>query len=179
MILCEQEREDNYQEFLRLKNNPNYKDVAFDEQSGGVSAVHIEHCFDKQFGPFGIKRGAYEEIAIRVLRQSGYVAILESEQQDVCKKSCDGKLNGDTFEIKTIEGTGRWAIRTKIYDAAKQGADTLVLLFFNKSLYNSERVLEGWKMYEDARIINNDWPRLSRIIVISASGVIEIVKPPW
>jgi hypothetical protein len=56
----ESRREENYQEYLRLKQNPDYYDVTFDVQSGGVSAIHKDHCFDKTMGPFGIRRGKYE-----------------------------------------------------------------------------------------------------------------------
>ena len=43
MINCDEQREENFQEYLRLLSDPNYVDVCFDEQSGGVSAVHREH----------------------------------------------------------------------------------------------------------------------------------------
>ena len=53
MIVSDQQREENFQEYLRLLNNPDYVDVTFDEQSGGVSAIHRNHRFDKQMGPDG------------------------------------------------------------------------------------------------------------------------------
>ena len=62
-------REENYQEYLRLKDDPGYIDVSFDEESGGVSAIHKEHCFDKQVGPFGCKRGDYEKRVIALVRE--------------------------------------------------------------------------------------------------------------
>ena len=43
-------REENYNEFLRLRRNNDYIDVTIDEESGGVSAVHRFHKFDKQKG---------------------------------------------------------------------------------------------------------------------------------
>ena len=51
MIISDQEREENFQEYLRLSKDPNYYDVTFDEQSGGISAIHKDHRFDKQRGP--------------------------------------------------------------------------------------------------------------------------------
>ena len=57
MIVSDQQREENFQEYQRLLKDPNYYDVSFDEQSGGVSAVHHEHQFDSQTGAFGIKKG--------------------------------------------------------------------------------------------------------------------------
>ena len=51
---------ENYKEFLQLTENPDYLNVTFDEQSSGICAVHKEHCFDKQMGPVGCRRGQYE-----------------------------------------------------------------------------------------------------------------------
>ena len=57
---------ENYKEFLRLTENPDYLNVTFDEQSGGICAVHKEHCFDKQMGPAGCRRGQYELDVARI-----------------------------------------------------------------------------------------------------------------
>ncbi len=43
MIVSDQQRDENFQEYLRLLNDPNYYDVTFDEKSGGVSAIHKDH----------------------------------------------------------------------------------------------------------------------------------------
>lgn len=178
MINCDEQREENFQEYLRLLSDPNYVDVCFDEQSGGVSAVHREHQFDKSIGPFGCRRGQYELDAVNVLRQSGRSIILQSEKKDVCMKQCDGLLDWVRCEIKAVEGSGRWAIRTKIYDAAMQGAQHVILLYPNKNLFNFERIKEGWYMYEEARIKNERWPEITRILAIIGAQVIEIEKPP-
>ena len=176
MIVSDQQRDENFQEYLRLLNDPNYYDVTFDEKSGGVSAIHKNHQFDKKIGPFGIKRGAYEHTAITILRNNNTRI---RKNRSWLSKQCDGFVYYSSMEIKTVEGEGRWAIRTKIYDAAKQGADVVVLLFPNKNLYNLERVLEGWKMYEEVRIRNIDWPSISSIMVIVEQNLIEIEKPSW
>ena len=92
MIVSDEQREENFQEYLRLLHDLNYVDVTFDQESGGVSAVHKEHQFDKSIGPFGSKRGLYEIDAARVLRQSGHSIILEAELSSgvVVSKSFDG-----------------------------------------------------------------------------------------
>ncbi len=179
MIISDQQREENYQEYLRLLKDPNYYDVSFDEKSGGVSAVHKEHRFDKSMGPYGIKRGDYEVHAIEALRRAGYLVVLTTETTDVGTKQFDGFINCSPMEIKAVEGNGRWSIRTKIYDAAMQGADVVVLQFLDKEIYNPVRVAEGWKMYEDARLINKNWPAISKVLIVSEQEVSEMTKPPW
>ena len=79
MIVSDQQRDENFQEYLRLLNDSNYYDVTFDEKSGGVSAIHKDHQFDKKIGPFGIKRGIYEIKTINALMRLGYSIILEPE----------------------------------------------------------------------------------------------------
>ena len=71
MIISGEQREENFQEYLRLLKDPDYYDVYFDEQSGGVSAIHIEHQFDKSIGPFNIKRGLYELMSVNALVRVG------------------------------------------------------------------------------------------------------------
>ena len=73
MIISDQQREENFQEYQRLLNDPNYYDVSFDEQSGGVSAIHRDHKFDSVLGAFGIKVGEYEKFVVNALRQRGHL----------------------------------------------------------------------------------------------------------
>lgn len=47
-------REENYNEYLRLLQDGDYVEVAFDEESGGMSAVHTQHKFSRQLGPWTI-----------------------------------------------------------------------------------------------------------------------------
>ena len=113
MIINDQQREENFQEYLRLREDPNYYDVSFDEKSGGVSAVHKEHYFDKNVGPFGIPKGEYEKITVNTLRKRGHLIYLESENAPDGVKTPDGVLDGQIMEIKAIEGIGKWAIKDK------------------------------------------------------------------
>ena len=168
-------KEENYKEFLRLQENPDYLNVTFDEQSGGVCAIHKEHCFDKQMGPFGYRRGQYELDVARILQRTGAVVLLESEfPKGKGVKAFDARINGIASEIKTIEQNGRWAIRTKIHSAISQGAELLVLYYPDSALFSEEKIRDGW-------IINlspNQPETLKRIIAVQKEGILEILKPP-
>ena len=167
--------EGNYREFLRLTENPDYHDVTFDEQSGGICAVHREHCFDKQMGPFGCRRGQYELDVAMVLQMNGAIVLLESEYpHGKRKKAFDATINGTPAEIKTIERNGRWAIRTKIHSAICQGAELLVLYFPDSTMFSEERIREGWEINS----VPNQPSILKQILVVLNSRVIEIAKPP-
>ena len=168
-------KDENYKEFLRLTEHPDYKNVTFDEQSGGICAIHKEHCFDKQMGPFGCRRGQYELDVARILQRNGAVVLLESEYpKGKGVKVFDATIDGVAAEIKTVEQNGRWSIRTKIHSAIRQGAGLLVLYYPDSSLFSEEKIRNGW-------IINNDTSHpetLKRILAVQNECVLEIPKPP-
>lgn len=147
MIVSDQQREENYQEYLRLLKDPNYYDVTFDEKSGGVSAVHCEHKFDSEVGVFGISMGEYEKLAIDSLRKRGHCITLESELAPNGVKTPDGRIDGLIMEIKATEKNGKWAIKDKLHRAAKQGAECVILYFHKKELFSSERIDDGWSKF--------------------------------
>ena len=141
------QREENCDEYLRLLQNSDYQEVTFDEESGGVSAVHRRHKFDKQQGAFGMRRSDYERVVLDVLRRNGYRAVLSEETNDPGVKSCDGYLNDLPMEIKSVEGTGLWSISKKLRYAEKQHAQILVLYYPNEEIYNPFRVNDGLRLF--------------------------------
>ena len=122
------QREENYNEYLRLLQDDDYTDITYDEASGGVSAVHKRHKFDKQWGCYGMRRGDYELSVLDVMRKSGHRIILESEIATQHMKKCDGTIDDVPMEIKAIEGMGTWAISTKLCDADRQHAQCAILV---------------------------------------------------
>lgn len=172
-------KEENFEEFLRLIEDSDYSEVVFDTVSGGLGAIHKGHHLDKNKGAFGYRRGEYERNVVRILRESGYRIVLLPEFDNTLNvKQCDGLLNHSPLEIKTIEGLGLWAIRTKIQYAVKQGAEILVLYFPERSLYKSERIAEGWRLFindPSSRLLNNT---ITSIIVIVEEAILDILKPP-
>lgn len=172
---------ENYSEFQNLSNNADYYDIRFDWMSGGVSAIHKDHCFDKSIGPFGIKRGDYERYIVDVLRSNGHRIILLSEVSDDCeRKSYDCLLDEVAGEIKTVEGDGLWAVRTKFYQAAKQNASYLILYFPDNQLYTYDRVIRGWRLFlsDPSVIAQNKQDTIQLTYVVTGGAVLEIEKPP-
>ena len=154
-------RDENYNEYLRLKQNDDYVDVTFDEESGGVSAVHRFHKFDKQLGVNGERRGDYERRVIDVLRKNGHRVVLESETSSQGVKICDGYLDDIPMEIKAVEGNGTWTISTKLINAVKQRAQCVVLFFPKADTYSEFRVQEGIRLF-------NSNPSIVREIVLDS-----------
>lgn len=147
MADSEKTPEENYEEYLRLLQDGEYYEVVYDEESGGVSAIHQEHRFDKQPGPFGVRRGVYELMAIDALRKKGHVVVLESERAPAGIKTPDGILDGRAMDIKAIENTGQWTIKNKFHHATKQKIETLVLYYHLHDLFSIEKIEDGWKRF--------------------------------
>lgn len=169
--------EENLIAFYILSEDSDYLDVQFDWMSGGLSAIHKDHRFDKSVGPFGCKRGDYERHVTDLMRNNGHRIILLSEDgHNSLFKQFDGLLDGLNLEIKAVEGNGRWSTRTKIYDAVKQGAESLILYYPDVNLFNYKKVLESWLMYE--KFSKQKTQSITRVIAVINDAMIEIVKPP-
>ena len=172
----------NYLKYLSLKKNPDYLEVTFDWKSGGVSAMHRLHQFDKVIGLWGTRRGDYERHIVKVFRAQGRSIVLQSESSldPVGQKHYDAILDYHFAEIKTIESSGRWAVRTKIADAMNQGAETIILFFADASLFSLERIHFGL-----SRCLSSVSPivlqerTITLICVVENEVVIDkTIKPP-
>ena len=164
-------REENYCEFLRLSQDDNYVDVTYDENSGGVSAIHKLHKFDKQQGVCGMRRGDYERVVVNILRKTGYRIILESEAYpSVGVKVCDGLLDDMAMEIKTIEGNGTWSVSTKLRAAVEQHASCVVLYFPEDEHYSPQRIVDGIRLAESSP--NGRLTNLTRLLIVVGEHLI-------
>ena len=173
MIISDRQREENFQEYLRLLEDPNYENATFDEQSGGVSAVHIKHKFDSEIGAFGIKKGEYEKQSLSILRQRGHIVLLQSELAENGVKTPDGILDGSILEIKAIERVGKWIIKKKIRTATKQRAESLVLYFHKKDLFSIALLEDGWEKFLNDKDSLRYEKSIKKVICIVEDHVVE------
>ena len=168
------QREENYNEYLRLLQDDDYLDVTYDIESGGVSAVHRLHKFDKQLGLYGLRRGEYERISVNILREYGYRITLESEISKQKIRICDGYLDDVPMEIKAVEGDGIWTICTKLLQAEKQHAYSVVLFFPENELYSEERVIDGLGKYLANPDIKSE-RTIKQLLAVSRDGVLAVL----
>ena len=167
--------EENYKEYLRLLQNNDYHDVTYDEESGGVSAVHYLHKFDKQKGALLFRRGDYERTVMNVLRKDGHRVVLEAEVNTPGVKSFDGYFDDMPLEIKAVEGVGKWAVCNKLREAEKQKAKCTVLYFPDETLYSPARVKEGIQLAETSPY-DRDALQLSTVLVIVGDKQVDIIE---
>ena len=131
--------------------------------------MHKLHKFAKKQGINGKNQGDYERDVLDVMRKNGHRILLESETNSPGVKSCDGYLDDIPLEIKAIEGSGAWAICSKLLKADKQKARCVILYFPDKSLFSEARIEDGIGKYMASPDVGKGL-NISRLLAISEDG---------
>ena len=119
---------------------PEYEKSGFCEITGGYWVTHNQHDFD------GV-RGDYERNVARILYQNGYKVVLESENRGFGVQSPDGKLNGASFEICSIESAGKNTIKGQLNKCNSKGVDVAIIYFPLPQIYSQSFLLDGYYKY--------------------------------
>lgn len=147
--------------YRRLKADPDYTDVHFDKQTGGVKAIHRGHTLHssaKERTYFnGLTGDDLERRCQDQLFRMGHTAILRDESQKDSNgnylPSLDLELDGRLMDIRSItqdnpKGYGH-ALRAKNRQLGlfngKTGntADAVCLYFHDATFYSEERIQHG------------------------------------
>lgn len=138
--------------FYDLQKNKEYKEVTFDMDTLGVKATHVHHNFDKI-------TGSHEKAVQDIFFKKGDEIILTDQSSRIPGKKTDGLLNGDTFDISSIIGTGKNTIKRALNHSKDKKADIAILYFPSKEsfkmdwLENSIRMFNGQTDYRFKQII--------------------------
>ncbi|AQX50628.1 hypothetical protein CMU11_12705 [Elizabethkingia anophelis] len=128
-----------WQNYEKLLKDKNYQEVHFGK-SGGMKATHIGHNFNKN-------TGKYEKEVQELFYEKGDEIILTNERSDIPGKKVDGLLNGKTFDISTIIGTGKNTIKRALNHSKDKKAQIAILYFPNKEMFNLAWLQNSIKMY--------------------------------
>ncbi|WP_407483705.1 phage minor head protein [Elizabethkingia anophelis] len=128
-----------WQKYERFLNDKNYHEVQFGKD-GGLKAIHIGHNFNKITGKF-------EKEVQDLFFKKGDEIILTSERSDIPGKKVDGVLNGKTFDISTIIGSGKNTIKRALNHSKDKNAQISILYFPDKEMFDLEWLNKSIKMY--------------------------------
>lgn len=117
----------------------------FCEVSGGYWVSHIDHIFDKF-------RGKYEVKVSELLYTQGNKVILLKEKDGIDKKHPDGILNGNLFEIKSIEGIGKNNIKMQFEKSFRKNVAHIVLYYPIPELFTEYRLKKGYQQFLGLKI---------------------------
>ena len=149
----------NQELYDRLKSNPDYRDVAIDENSGGVKGIHkghIIHSSDKERTFFSEKLTStdLELLCQDILFRKGHSCILENETQlDASGQQLpqlDTLTNGEFIDIRAITEKGPNTVRNALNSKKKQlrnfntktGADchSVILYFHDPDMFDEDQI---------------------------------------
>lgn len=132
--------EERRQLYLKYKEDPEYKDVEFNEKTGGVKAMHKEHNLDD-------KKGFYELNAQNAGYYNGHSVILEKEDHATLnKKNTEGLWDGLKFEIAGAESAKDNNIRNALKHCAKKEEAEIAVLYFPNE-FNLQNFYDGLAKY--------------------------------
>ena len=128
------------------------------DKSGGFVVVHDKHY---------LKRG--ELNAARKLAKKGYKVYLDSERSTISGQTTrDGHIYRSPMDIKAIGKAGKWRIKSEMENAAKQGAETVVLMQRTKRMTRAyvEDQIDLFRKYGTQR----SRAKIKWVIVVGMSG---------
>lgn len=152
-------------EYERYKNDPDYTDVHFDDNTGGYCAIHREHNREKGF--------VYEEEAMLAGHKNGHVVILDREINSIYKhKNNEGFWDGMLFEVAGRETATKNNIRDGLKHCAKKPGCKIAVLVFPKNNFDINVFNDGLKAYNGLQGDPNQWAHFEKIICIQNHAII-------
>lgn len=146
---------ENRKEYIRLKDDPNYTDVKFNPENGGLMATHIDHNFDKE-------KGWYEKRTQEIGFINGHSVILEAEDHTIKnKKNIEGKWDGLSMEIAGVESGESQNIRNGLKHCAGKNAKVAVLYFLKDP--TEKELTRGIARFNGLRGKKGQWVQFKEI----------------
>ena len=174
-----QERQNEYH---RLLNDPDYKNVQFDEKTGGIKATHVGHSIldDNNAQMFfdGMKPAELEMECQDLLYRWGHKAILRDENANtrIARRppSLDLELDGVIMDIRSITQEGMYggALTAKNHQLGnvkkKTGliADSVCLHFHDASMFSEERLIKDMNWYKEYIVKVGSKQRIKHVYVV-------------
>ena len=160
--------ESRKKEYQKLLADSNYKEVEFDEKTGGLKATHTNHNFDKQ-------GGRYEIHVQNAGFKAGHVVILENELgTTIGEWFTEGTWDGSYFEVAGREtATSNNILRGLKHCAAKRKTKTAILDFPNIG-FNEEIFDSAVKRYRGLEKLNDgQYLKFDKIICVQDESIIK------
>ena len=157
----------NKELYRRLKEDKNYDHVKYDRASGGMSASHKEHNFDKV-------GGKYELTTQKVGRRNGHAVILEKEGGgDIGQRFTEGIWDGLLFEVAGVEtGTDNNTLRGLEHCADKRTTEVAILVF-PKGGFSEQKIRRAIGRYRGLEKLNDgEYIPFKRVICIQNDTIV-------
>lgn len=153
--------------YQKYKGDPKYKDVEFDEKTGALRAVHVEHNFDKN-------KGKYEKDVQSVGFANGHAVIFESEfHGEKYQRFTEGTWDGMLFEVAGREtGTVENIKKGLLHCASKRKTEVAIITLPNGG-YTPEKFRRALGMFRGLEKKNDgQYLKFKRVICIQDGKIV-------
>ena len=155
-------------EYKSLVADPDYTGVRFDNLTGGVTAEHIGHNFDKTGGVF-------ERHAQNAGLKAGASVILENEpQNEYGKRSTEGSWNGLLFEVAGATNGSINNIRNALKHCAYKRTTEIAVIDFPNGGFSIDNFNAAFARYKGLEKLNDgQFLKFKKIICIQNEQIIH------
>ena len=160
-------RKNRREEYERLLQDPNYKDVEYNPENGGLKATHIYHNFDK----IG---GKYEKHVQNAGFKAGHSVIFGAEVGDVIgQRFTEGTWDGMRFEVAGRETATSINILRGLKHCASKRNTEIAILDFPKGGFNLSTLENGISRYRGLAPLNDgQYLKFRKIICVQDEVVV-------
>ena len=169
-------------QYEQLLADSDYKDVKFDEKTGGVKATHINHIDhnnEKEQRFFGnLTSSDLENECQNILYKWGHTAILQNEfaksNREQRPPSLDLELDGIIMDIRSITERGHYgnALKAKNKQLGnvkrKTGidSDNVCLYFHDATMFSEEKLIHDMDWYKTNIVEIGSKQRIRHVYVV-------------
>ena len=166
-------RNERVREYKRLLDDPDYENVAFNEDTLGLKANHVDHNFDK-------RGGAYEKHVRDAGYNAGHAVILENERGGAfSERFTEGTWDGKKFEVAGCETGTSNNILHGLSHCASKGETRIAVLDFPKGGFNQDVWERTMKRYRGLKNVENgQYLEFERIICVQKGEIIIDIPFP-
>ena len=182
----------NRAEYNRLKSDPDYHSVEYNEANGGVKAIHRGHTIhnrdtDERFFGGTLTSSDLEQLCQDLLFKWGHRAILRDEgsgsRVEQRLPSLDLDLDGVIMDIRSITGSGYYGnalmAKNKQLGNVKRKTgfegDSVCLYFHDAVLFSQEKMINDIEWYKQNVIEMGTTQRIKHIYCV-VNGANDIIK---
>lgn len=159
--------QDRREEYERYQQDPDYTDVEYNPQNGGLMATHILHNLDD-------RGGIYEKHVQRAGFNAGHAVILGAEGGNVIgQRFTEGTWDGMKFEVAGREtATSNNIVKGLKHCAAKRETEIAVLDFPNRG-FNLSVLQNAILRYRGLELLNDgQYIRFKKIICVQDEVIV-------
>ena len=140
---------EHHQQYLTLRDNPDYNEVKFDWGNGGLRGDHVDHNFDK-------KGGVYEKHVQTAGYKAGHAVILESERDGAFyQRFPEGGWDKMPFEVAGCETATSNNILAGLKHCASKGMTEIAVLDFPNGGFNEDVLKRTIGRYKGLEKLND------------------------